>query len=165
MTLVGKCGQCWITTSLACISKKKARVILDAGDGDLYSHIHRRSYLGQVSKGKEELYIKPGWERAHEEHLFSSYMLSCCYVLLFWGRFLAYALDNMEESCTSQRKRVLKSKGLRKLVQWSEGHAHVLWPSAMAKVCRKIVIFGDEHPTVLQWSGDNRKKEMASEGQ
>lgn len=40
--------------------KKKARVILDAGDGDLYSHIHRRSYLGQVSKGKEELYIKPG---------------------------------------------------------------------------------------------------------
>lgn len=25
-----------------------------------YSHIHRWSYWGQVSKGKEELYIKPG---------------------------------------------------------------------------------------------------------
>lgn len=70
-----------------------------------------------------------------------------CY--LFWEEFLGYALDNIEKLCTSQRKRVLKRKGLRNLVQWSEGHAHVLWPSVVTTVCRKIVIFGDEHPTVL----------------
>lgn len=71
----------------------------------------------------------------------------------------------MEELCTSQRKRVLKSKGLSKLVQWSEGHAHVLWPSAVTKVCRKIVILNTLQYCSGLGTSEKKKKEMASEGQ